>query len=314
MTGRGIKILASKNTKKTLKKIFYNYELYLFILPAFVYFIMFQYFPLYGVQIAFRNYNPGLGILNSPWVGLRHLKRFCNSYYFWVLIWNTLSINLYQLVAQFPAPIILALMINTVKYNRFKRIVQSVTYAPHFISTMVFVGMIFAFLSPASGLINNFIRLFGGREIPFITRPELFKSIYVWTGVWKSMGWGSIIYLAALTGISVEVHEAAIIDGATRLKRVWYVDIPGILPTIVILLILNIGRIMSVGFERIFLMQNPLNMSSSDVINTYVYRTGMIQAQYSFSAAVGLFNSLINFIMLILANRISRKVAEISLW
>ncbi|NSW91089.1 MAG: sugar ABC transporter permease [Firmicutes bacterium] len=312
----------SKNTltrkfnikNKKIKKMFNTYQLYLFILPSLTYFIVFHYAPMYGVQIAFKDFIATKGIWGSPWVGMKHLNRFLNSYYFWILIKNTAGIALYSLVAGFPIPIILALMINEVRNKYFKKLVQTVTYAPHFISTVVMVGMILAFLSPSTGIINQIIKSLGGEPISFMTKPELFKSIYVWSGIWQSSGWGSIIYLAALTTIDVQLHEAAIIDGASRLQRIWHINIPGIIPTIVILFILSAGGIMNVGFEKVFLMQNPLNMESSDVISTYVYRSGLLGAQFSFSAAVGLFNSVINFGLLILVNTIAKRIGETSLW
>lgn len=300
--------------RNMLKKMKGNYQLYLFILPAFLYFIIFHYASMYGIQIAFKNYIAVKGIWGSPWVGLKHLNNFFQSYYFWVLIKNTVGIALYSLVAGFPIPILLALALNEVRNNRFKKLVQNVTYAPHFISTVVMVGMIIAFLSPSSGVVNEVIKALGGEAVPFMQKPGMFKSIYVWTGVWQGMGWGSIIYLAALAGIDPQLHEAAIVDGATRLQRIWHINIPGIMPTMVIMLIMHAGGIMSVGFEKVFLMQNPLNMERSDVISTYVYRMGLLNAQYSFSSAVGLFNSVINFILLVTVNSIARRINETSLW
>ncbi|NSW91848.1 MAG: sugar ABC transporter permease [Firmicutes bacterium] len=296
------------------KKILPNWELYLFIIPSLIYFIVFHYAPMYGVQIAFKDFIASKGIWGSPWVGFEHFQRFFNSYYFWMLIKNTVGINLYSLAVGFPVPIILALMLNEAKDDLFKRTVQTVTYAPHFISTVVMVGMIIAFLSPSTGIVNKLIKALGGEPIAFMQEPQWFKTIYVFSGVWQDAGWGSIIYLAALAGIDPQLHEAAIMDGATRIQRIWHINIPGILPTVVILLILRTGSIMNIGFEKVFLMQNPLNMDTSDVISTYVYRSGLIQSQYSFSAAVGLFNSIINFDLLVLINSIARRVSETSLW
>ena len=297
-----------------LKKILRNYELYIFILPALLYFLIFHYGPMYGVQIAFKNFVPTKGIWGSPWVGLKHFNNFFDSYYFGLLLKNTLGISIYSLVAGFPIPIILALMLNEVQNVRFKKLVQNITYAPHFISTVVMAGMLVAFLSPSNGIVNEVIKLFGGEPISFLTNTSMFKDIYVWSGVWQGTGWGSIIYLATLSGIDQQLHEAAIVDGATRLQRIWYINIPGITPTMIIMLIMNCGHIMNVGFEKIFLLQNPLNMEASDVISTYVYRVGLINAQYSFSAAVDLFNSVINFALLITVNTISKRVSETSLW
>ncbi|RKN85177.1 ABC transporter permease [Paenibacillus ginsengarvi] len=306
----------SKQTgrRRGWKSIRKNWELYLFVLPTMAYFIIFHYFPMYGVQIAFRDYTPSLGIWGSPWVGLEHLKRFFDSYYFWTLIKNTLGISLYELVVGFPVPILLALALNELRDGAFKKWVQTVTYAPHFISVVVMAGMIIAFTSPGSGLINLAIKAFGGEPVPFLTEPGWFKSVFVLSGVWQSMGWGTIIYLAALAGVDPQQHEAAMIDGATRFQRVWHINLPSIVPTMVILLILNVGSFMSVGFEKVFLLQNPLNLESSDVISTYVYRSGLVQGQFSFSAAIGLFNSVINFILLLTVNRIAKRLNETSLW
>lgn len=296
---------------KSLRK---NWDLYLLIVPVIAYYIIFHYIPMYGVQIAFKDFIASQGITGSPWVGLKHFERFFDSYYFWRLIKNTLGIGLYELAVGFPIPILLALMINEVRSERFKKTVQTVTYAPHFLSVVVLVGMLMMFLSPQHGIVNLIIQLFGGEPVSFMTEPGWFKTLYVFSGVWQQMGWSSIIYLAALSGIDPQLHEAAKVDGASRLHRIWHINIPGITPTIVILLILNIGSILGVGFEKVFLMQNSLNMESSDVISTYVYRSGIVGAQYSFSAAVGLFNAVINFGMLVIVNFIARKVGQTSLW
>ncbi|MDF2714594.1 MAG: sugar transporter permease [Paenibacillus sp.] len=286
----------------------------MFVLPTVAYFIVFHYIPMYGVQIAFRDYTPSLGIWNSPWVGLEHMQRFFDSYYFWTLIKNTLGISLYELAVGFPIPIVLALALNELRNGTFKKWVQTVTYAPHFISVVVMSGMIIAFASPGTGLINFAIKALGGEPIQFLSEPGWFKSVFVLSGVWQSMGWGTIIYLAALAGVDPQQHEAAMIDGATRLQRVWHINLPSIVPTMVILLILNVGSFMSVGFEKVFLLQNPLNLESSDVISTYVYRSGLVQGQFSFAAAIGLFNAVINFILLLTVNRIARRLNETSLW
>lgn len=297
-----------------LYDIIRNWTLYLMILPVIAYFIIFHYWPMYGVQIAFKNYNVAKGVTGSPWAGFRHFERFFKSYHFWPLIRNTVTLSLYTLIASFPAPIILALLLNEVTNSKFKRTVQTVTYAPHFLSTVVLVGMLTTFLSPQSGIINHIIEALGGERVYFMGEPAWFKHLYVWSGVWQHTGWNAIIYLAALTSISPELHEAAIIDGASKLQRIWHINIPGILPTAIILLILNLGQIMNVGFEKVFLLQNDLNMKASDVISTYVYRTGLLGAQYSFSAAVGLFNSVINFALIIIVNSISRRITEVGLW
>lgn len=297
--------------RRTFRK---NWELYLLITPVVLYFFIFDYLPMYGIQIAFKNFVAAKGIWASEWIGFDHFERFFNSFYFDRLILNTLGISLYQLAIGFPIPLILALLLNEVGNSHFKRFVQTVTYAPHFLSTVVMVGLIIIFLSPQNGIINHLITFFGGERISFMTEPGWFKSIYVFSGVWQGMGWSSIIYLAALAGIDPTLHEAAKVDGASRLQRIWKINLPGIMPTVVILLILNVGQIMGIGFEKIYLMQNDLNIESSDVISTYVYTQGILGAQYSFSAAVGLFNSLVNLMLLVLVNRIAKKVNETSLW
>jgi putative aldouronate transport system permease protein len=296
------------------KRIGANYELYLFFLPTLIYFLLFHYGPMYGVQIAFKDFIAVKGITGSPWTGLKHFRRFFNSFQFWILLRNTVFLSFYQLAAGFPIPILLALLLNQVKISWFKRTVQTVTYAPHFISVVVMVGMLNVFLSVRSGLFNHFIRALGGEAVYFMAKPELFRDIYVWSGVWQNAGWGTIIYLAALSGIDPQLHEAAIVDGATKLQRIRHIDIPGIIPTAIVLLILNMGRVMRLGFEKAFLMQNPLNVDTSEIIPTYVYKVGLLSAQYSFSAAVGLFNSIINLTLLVAVNRLARKFGETSLW
>lgn len=296
------------------RKTVRNWQLYVLIAPAFVSIVLFSYVPMYGIQIAFKNFIPVDGILGSPWVGFDHFVRFFHSYYFWDLLWNTLGISLYGLAVGFPLPIILALAFNEVKDGLFKRSVQTVTYAPHFISTVVMAGMIITFLSPSSGMIIHLLEALGIQPPNFLTDPRWFKTIYVLSDVWQGTGWGTIIYLAALTAVDPGLHEAAILDGASRLQRIRHINLPTIVPTITILLILNLGGLLGVGFEKILLLQNPLNMESSDVIDTFVYRTGLQNAQYSFSAAVGLFNSAINAILLVLVNQIVRRTSENSLW
>ena len=291
-----------------------NYDLYLLSVPAFVYFILFHYIPIYGVQIAFKDFSAALGISGSPWVGVEHFFRFFRSFYFTSLIQNTIGISLYSLAVGFPMPIILALLLNEVGAQRFKKSVQMATYAPHFISTVVMAGMLANFLAPDTGLVNILIKGLGGQPLAFLSKPEYFKTIYVVSGVWQEAGWASIIYIAALSGIDPQLHEAAIIDGANKFQRIRHINIPGILPTAVIMLILNMGRIMNVGFEKIFLLQNPLNMSASDVISTFVYRTGVLNGEYGFSAAVGLFNSLINCTLLVLVNTFAKRMGQTSLW
>jgi putative aldouronate transport system permease protein len=309
------KVSPTVRTKRTvIKKIHRRWQLYFVMLLPLAYLVIFHYTPMYGVQIAFKNFIVTKGIVGSPWIGFAHFQRFFKSYQFLRLIKNTLGISFYSLAAGFPVPIILAILINEVGARRFKKTVQMVTYAPHFISTIVMVAIILQVLDPKIGLVNRVIDATGGDPINFIGVPEYFKTIYVASGVWQNAGYSSIIYIAALSSIDPQLEEAAIIDGASKLQKIWHIDIPGILPTAVILLILNMGRIMNIGFEKIFLMQNPLNMVASDVISTYVYRTGLVSAQYSFSAAVGLFNSVINLILIVSVNQAARRMGETSLW
>ncbi|MCU6792535.1 ABC transporter permease subunit [Paenibacillus sp. WQ 127069] len=295
-------------------KIWRNYQLYLFLLPTLIYFFIFSYIPMYGVTIAFKEFKPHLGILGSPWVGFEHFERFFRSDQFWSLIQNTLGLSIYQLAAGFPLPIILAILLNYAKFHRLKKTVQTMTYVPHFISTVVLVGMMSVLLSPQLGIVNVIIKSLGSDPVLFMADEDWFRSVYVWSGVWQNAGWGTIIYLAALAGIDPGLHEAAIVDGASKLRRIWHVDLPGIAPTIMILLILNMGSIMAVGFEKTFLMQNALNLATSEVISTYVYKVGLLSSQYSFAATVGLFNSVINFMLLIIVNRTAKAFGQNSLW
>ena len=290
-----------------------NWMLYVLSLPTLIFIIIFHYIPIYGVQLAFKDFFALKGIWESPWIGFENFERFFRSYYFWELLKNTLGINIYQLLVGFPAPIILALLLNEVINTKFKRTVQMVTYAPHFISTVVFCGMIFILLGN-EGVYNQILQVLGFDKIKFMSKPEYFRHIYVWTDVFKGMGWSSIIYIAALSGVDPQIHEAAIIDGASKIQRIIHVDFPSILPTIIILLILNAGRIMSVGFEKAFLLQNNLNLEHSEIISTYVYKVGIQSGQFSYSTAIGLFNNIINFLLLILVNKISKKITNIGVW
>ncbi|MFO3716410.1 ABC transporter permease [Anaerococcus cruorum] len=290
------------------------WQLYIFLLPALIYFLIFHYGPMYGVQIAFKKYMPSLGITGSPWVGFDHFKKFFDSYYFTDLIKNTLGISIYELILGFPMPIILALVFNELKNGFFKKFAQTVTYAPHFISTVVIVGMLVSFLSPSTGIINHIIAAFGGDRHAFLEDPKWFKTIYVLSGIWQNTGWNTIIYMSALAGVNPELHEAAAIDGASRFQRLLYINLPALVPTMIILLIMNFGSIMSMGYEKILLMQNPLNMAASNVISTFTYQQGLIDANYSYAAAVGLFNAAINAILLLSVNKITRKVTDIGLW
>lgn len=303
-----------KKRQDTIRLLKRNWVLYLFVLPAIAYVIIFNYIPMYGIQIAFKNYRAGLGIWGSPWAGLKWFNQFFSSPNCWTLIKNTLTISLYSLIAGFPFPIILALILNYTKNMKFKRFAQTITYMPYFISTVVLVGMISLFFSPSSGFINTIIKAFGGEAVYFLGDPKLFKHIYVWSGIWQGMGYSSIIYIAALSGVSPELHESARIDGANILQRMWHIDIPTILPTVVILLVMNVGSIANVGYEKVYLMQNSLNLSTSEVISTYVYKVGLESAQFSFSTAIGLMTTVINFILLIIANTTANKLTGSGLW
>lgn len=291
-----------------------NYEYYLLLLPALIYYLVFHYGPLYGLQIAFKSFNGALGIWGSRWVGLKHFRAFFGSYYFWPLIANTLGISVYSLVAGFPVPVLLALMLNEVRQASYKKFIQTIMYAPHFISTVVLVGILSVMLSPSYGIVNFARRFVGLEPFSYMTNAGAFRHIYVWSGIWQNTGWGAIIYLAALSNVPPELHEAAVIDGASRMQRLYYINIPTIVPTMVILLILNTGRLMSVGFEKVFLMQNDLNLDTSNVISTYIYQRGLLSADFSFSAAVGLFNNVINFVLLVCINFISKKIGDTSLF
>lgn len=305
------KKLKRQHTWKLMKT---NYMLYIFLIPTLAYFIIFHYVPLYGIQLAFKTFVASKGIWGSPWVGMKWFNTFFESANFVDIMKNTIYVSLYSLIAGFPMPIILALVLNNISSFRFKKFAQTVTYAPHFISSVVLVGMISVFMSPRSGFINTIITTFGGKAIFFMGEPGWFRHLYVWSGIWQNTGWCSIIYIAALSGVSPELHESAMIDGASKLKRIWHIDIPSIIPTMVILLVLSSGQIMSVGFEKVFLMQTPLNIKVSEVISTYTYQIGLVQGDFSYSTAIGLFNNVINFIVLIIVNRAARKLSGSSLW
>ena len=303
-----------EKNKKRFRKFITHYELYLFLLPALAYFIIFHYWPMYGLQIAFRNFNPIMGITNSPWVGIKYFVRFISGPSFVKLITNTLRISLGSLLLGFPIPILWALILNEVLFKRFKTLAQTVAYLPHFISTVVMASMITIFLRNEVGLINRLISFFGMESKPFMSVPDWFAWIYILSGIWQSTGWSSIIYLSSLSGVDPEQHESAMIDGASRLRRIWHINLPHLLPTITIMFILAVGRIMSVGFEKAFLLQNDLNLPQSEIISTYVYKVGLLQVQYSYSAAIGMFNSIINFVLLVGVNFVARKAGETSIW
>lgn len=291
-----------------------NWILYAMILPVAIYYIIFAYAPMYGIQLAFKDYQVKEGIMGSPWVGLEHFIRFFKSYNFGQLLKNTIGISVYSLLVGFPIPIIFALMLNYLRNKFLKKTVQMVSYAPYFISTVVMCGMIAIFMNPDTGILNVIRNFFGMESVDFLAKPEWFKDIYVWTGVWQGMGWSSIIYISALSGVDYQLHEAAIMDGATKIQRMIHVDLPSIRPTIIMLLIFQIGSLMNVGFEKVFLLQNTLNKSAASVISTYTYEVGLINSDYGYSTAVGLFNSLINVILIVGANQICKKLADESLF
>lgn len=300
--------------KKIFKELNRNYQLYILVIPTIIYFVIFHYYPIYGVQIAFKEFIPIKGILGSPWLGLEQFKRFFNSYQFWPVVRNTLSLSIYQLFFGFPIPIVFALLLNQLNSIKFRRLIQTVTYAPHFLSIPAVVGMIVIFLAP-NGLISHLLKAVTGQDYGVIMgNPKYFPAIYVLSGIWQNTGWEAIIYIASLTSISPELYEAAVIDGANKFNKIWYIDLPGIMPTAITLLILNCGRIMNIGFEKVFLMQNSMNIDASEVISTYVYKIGLLGAQYSYAAAIGLFNSIVNFLLLIIVNTVAKKFSETSLW
>jgi putative aldouronate transport system permease protein len=297
-----------------LKRIFRAWQLYVLLAPSLIYIAVFKYWPMYGVQIAFKNYSPAAGFTDSPWVGLTHFVRFVNSYQFGQVLGNTLWIAVLGLLVAFPIPIILALLVNQLQSERFKKFTQTVLYSPAFISTVVVVGIMFVVLSPRSGLLNNAIQLAGGEPIFFMGSAEWFRPIYVISDVWQNAGFSMIVYLAALAAIDPALHDAAKVDGASKLQRVRHIDLPGIMPVVTILFILAIGNLLNVGFEKALLMQTPLNLSSSEIIQTYVYHAGLQQAQFSYSAAIGLFNSILNLALLLFFNTVARRANQATLW
>lgn len=292
------------------------WKLYLLVLPVVIYYILFCYKPLYGVIIAFKSYRPALGILDSPWTknfGLQHFIDFFQAYYFGRVVKNTIKISLVTLLVGFPAPIVFALLLNEIKNEKFKRITQTISYLPHFISIVVTCGLIKNFVS-STGIITQFFGLFGFQAKDMLTDKNLFLPIYVISNIWSGMGWGAIIYMAALSGVDQELYDAARVDGAGRWKQLIHVTIPAIMPTIIIMFLLRMGNIMGIGHEKVMLLYNPGIYETADVISTYVYRSGIESFQWSYSTAIGLFNSIINFISVIIFNKISKKISEISLW
>jgi len=289
------------------------WPLYLMLLPTVLYYLIWGYGPMYGIIIAFKQFTPRKGIMGSPWVGFKYFKEFFTSPFVFRLIRNTVMINFWNLVFAFPLPIILALLLNEVRSNFYKRTVQTITYMPYFVSLVVVCGMIVDFTA-SDGVVGELIRIVGGTPKNLLAEPKYFRSIYVVSELWQRLGWDSIIFLAALTGINPELYEAARIDGAGKFKQTIHVTLPGIMPTIAILLILRVGSLMSLGFEKVILLYNPLIYETADVISSYVYRKGIVESNFSFATAVGLFNSVVNFLLVILANKVSAKITEVSLW
>ncbi|GAA0304168.1 putative aldouronate transport system permease protein [Gracilibacillus halotolerans] len=305
------KVSIRSNLNKAFKR---HWQLYLLVIPPVLYFLIFKYIPMANAVIAFKDYNVVQGIWGSEWAGLKYFKLFFENPSFWPLVKNTLVLSLYTLLVGFPIPIILALLLNEIRQGIFKRSVQMVTYAPYFISTVVIVSMLTLILSPRLGIVNDVLAIFGLESINFLGEPGMFRSVYVWSDVWQHTGYNAIIYIAALAGVNPELYEAAKVDGASRLQKILHIDIPSIMPVMVIILILNVGNIMAIGFEKVYLLQNPLNLATSEIIATYVYKVGLLNANFSFATAVGLFNSVINLILLLSVNTIAKRISNNSLW
>lgn len=302
------------NFKRNLEIIAKDWQLYSLLILPIIYYVIFKYGPMLGNIIAFRRYVPGGSVLGEEWVGLKYFKLFISDPTFWNVFKNTLVISVLQLVIGFPFPIIFALLLNEIRVKKFKKFVQTVSYLPYFLSTVVVAGMIQELLSPTSGVVNMVIKHFTGHTIAFLSLPQWFRTIYVGSGIWQGLGWGAILYLAALTNINMELYESAKIDGANRWQQTLHVTIPGIMPTIVILLILNIGSLLAVGYEKILLLYNPLTYSTADVLSTYLYRMGLESNNFSYATAIGLFESIIGLILVSAANWFSKKFTETSLW
>ena len=301
-------------TQLQKRKIKSNIPLYVLLFPSIILLIMFAYIPMLGLVIAFKDYSPANGILNSPWVGFKYFTQFFNSVQFGTTMMNTLKISIYSILVGFPLPILLALLCNQLRTGKFKKVFQVTTYLPHFISTMVMCGMIILFLSPNSGLIANIFKSLGWTMPNLLSKPDSFAGVYVWSDVWQHIGWDSIIYLAALSAIDPTYYEAATMDGASRIQKILNIDLPLLLPTAMILLILRAGSLLSIGFEKVLLLQNPLNLAGSEVISTYVYKVGMINFQYSYSTAIGLFNTVVNLIILLSVNWFSKRYTKTGLF
>lgn len=300
--------------KKLWQGIWRNRGLYLFLLPAMMYFTIFNVAPLYGLQIAFRDFKPADGITGSQWVGLKHIIKFVTSYSFWSLLKNTLVLSVYCLVITLPLALLLAIVLKYLPFARLSKAIQTISYMPHFVSMVVLVGMLKVFLMPGSGIVNVMLGNFGIDPIDFMGSPKWFPHLYAWTRVWSHMGYNAIIFIAALAGVSEDLHEAAIVDGANKWQRILNIDMPVVLPMFITLLIMQCGNLLNVGFEKVFLMQVASNLSVSEIISTYVYKMGLLNTQYSYSAAIGLFNNIIDCIILLAVNKIAQKTTESSLW
>ena len=287
--------------------------LYLILLLPIIYYVTFKYAPMYGVIVAFKNYNIVKGIIHSPWAGLKYFRKFITDPYFWKVVRNTFLLSFYNILFGFPMPVVIAVLLNEVTNVKFKRVIQSITYLPHFISTVVVCGMLVNVLA-SDGLVNQIVRAFGHETVQFLMYPQYFRTIYIISEIWQTAGWTSIIYLAALTGIDQEVLDAATIDGASRLQRIWHVTIPAILPVISTMLIMNLGRMMNLGYEKVLLLYNGSTYETADIISTYVYRRGILGNSFSYATAVGLFQSVVGIVLLLMANTISKKLSETSLW
>lgn len=304
-----------RNGKQTFRRrLVKDWQLLVFCAVPVLYFIVIHYIPMYGILIAFKNFNNRKGILGSDWTGFTHFKRFFSSYLFKPVIMNTLSLSFLQIVVGFPMPILLAIILTKVRNKRLARFSTTVFYIPHFISIVVLTSMLYIFLSPRNGIVNNIIKSFGGEPIFFLGEPHLFKWNFVFSGIWQNSGWNAIIYTAALASISPDLYEAAKVDGANQFQIIRHIDLPGILPTTMMMLILAVGRVMNVGFQKAYLMQNSQNVASSEIIATYIYKVGLIDSQYSYSAAINLFNNVINIILLLTVNQIAKRLTRHSLF
>lgn len=306
--------LPRRSRSTFMKRLNRTKYLWLLFLPCLLYYLIFRYVPMFGIVVTFKNYNLYRGIWASDWVGLKYYRMFLNNPDFLILMRNTVLLGVYKLIFGFPAPIVLALLLNEMKRKVFKRFVQTVSYLPHFISNVIVASMVILFLSPTSGVVNHWIKAAGFEPINFMMEPGLFRSIYVASEIWQNTGWETIIYLAALTAVDPMLYEAADIDGASRFRKLWHVTLPGIAPAIVIIFILNVGKVLEIGFEKVFMMYNAATYETADIISTYVYRTGLVQGNFSYAAAIDLFMGIISLVFIIVANTISRKVSETSLW